>query len=102
LTHRQHFASGNIDVLQEIEGDELVVGRSFGIFKDSTQLREMTWPQQVRAVDEGLVRKQRQRRGLDLDDAPSVKPPGRDMVGSQPPVGRLVRAKREQFMIVSI
>src|SRR5215831_6135098 len=62
----------------------------------------MTRAQQMRAVDEGLVGEQRQCRGIDPDDAPTVETPCRDIIDAQLAVGLLVRAEREEFMVGAV
>ncbi len=62
LAHRQHPAGGDVGVLEQVEGDELVVVRGLGVVEDAAQLLQMAGPQQVLAIGHGLRREQRQRR----------------------------------------
>ena len=73
LAHRKHVAGGDIGVLQQIERDELVVGRGLRIVEDRAQLGEMAGAQQVRGIDEGLAGKERQGLGSHFDDAPALE-----------------------------
>ncbi len=41
LAHRQHAAGGDVGVLQEVEGDELVVVAGFLVFQDVAELLQM-------------------------------------------------------------
>jgi hypothetical protein len=52
LAHRQHAAGGDVGVLQEVEGDELVVVGGFLVFEDVAQLLQMPRPQIM--VDVGM------------------------------------------------
>ncbi len=52
LAHRQHAAGGDVGVLQEVEGDELVVVGGFLVVEDVAQLLQMPRPQVVVDVDE--------------------------------------------------
>ena len=54
LAHRQHPAACDVGVFQEIERDELVVGRGLRIVENGPQLGEMAGPQQVGGIDKGL------------------------------------------------
>jgi len=64
LAHRQHAAGGDIGVLEQVEGDEPVVGAGLRIVEDAGQLGQVARPQQVGDVLEGLEREQAQRLGL--------------------------------------
>ena len=57
LAHGQHAAGGDVGVLEEIEGDELVVVGGLGVVEDGAELLEMARPQQVVDVDERGFRK---------------------------------------------
>ena len=56
LAHRQDAARGDIGVLQQIEGDELVVRRRFGIVEYVGELGEMAGAQQMIDVDQAPAR----------------------------------------------
>ncbi len=98
LAHRQDLAGGDIGVLQQVEGDEPVVGRGFGVVEDGAQLRQMAGPQQVLAIDKGLLREQRQCLGRNFDDALAVELGEPDMIAGQLFVGRIILAQREKFV----
>ncbi len=56
LAHRQHAAGGDIGVLEEIEGDELVVVAGFLVVEDAAQLLQMPRPQiMVDVAERGLA-----------------------------------------------
>ncbi len=61
LAHRQHAAGSDVGVLQEIEGDELVVVAGFLVIEDAAQLLEMTGPQIMIDVAERGLRQRPQR-----------------------------------------
>ena len=65
LAHRQHAAGGDVGVLQQIVGDELVVGGRLGIVEDLRELGEMAGAQQMVDVDHRLFGEQPQRLALD-------------------------------------
>ena len=54
LAHRQHPARGDVGVLEQVIGDELVVRRRLGVVEDFLELGEMAGPEQVVDVDERL------------------------------------------------
>ena len=57
LAHRQHAAGRDVGVLQQVEGDEAVVGRRLGVVEDPAQLREVGGPQPVGdVVERGAAR----------------------------------------------
>ena len=56
---------GDVGVLEQLQGDEAVVGRGLGVVEDGGQLGEVAGPEQVGDVAHGLAREQRQGLGLD-------------------------------------
>ena len=68
LAHRQHAARGDVGVLQEVVGDELVVAGRLGVVEDFCELGEMAGPQEVVDVDHRLLG--------ETASAPTVRRPG--------------------------
>ena len=57
LAHRQHAAGGDVGVLQEVEGDELVVVAGFLVVEDRAQLLQMPRAQvMVDVAERGLAK----------------------------------------------
>ena len=71
LARGQHAARRDARVLQQLERDEAVVRRRLGVVEDRAQLGEVAGPQQVGDVEHRLLREQRQRFGLDLEEPPA-------------------------------
>ena len=65
LAHRQHAAGGDIGVLQEVVGDELVVVGRLRVVEDLGELGEMAGAQQMVDVDHRLLRRAPERLALD-------------------------------------
>ena len=61
LAHRQHAAGGDVGVLQEVEGDELVVVAGLLVIEDIAQLLQMPRPQIMIDVAERRLRQRPQR-----------------------------------------
>ena len=99
LARGQHAAGGDVGVLQQLEGDEAVVGRRLGVVEDGRQLGEVAGPQQVGDVAHGLAGEQRERLGLDLQEALAGGLEGRHAVGREQPVGGVVRPERQQVLV---
>ena len=57
---------------------------------------------QMRRIDKGLSRKERQGVGPDLDDAPAFEHADRDVVAGEPAIGRIIGAEREELMVDGI
>ena len=68
LAHREHAAGRDVGVLQQVEGDEAVVGRRLGIVEDPAQLLQVGGPQPVGDVAERGAGEQRERLGLHLEE----------------------------------
>ena len=99
LAHRQDAAGGDVGVLQQVERDEAVVGRGFGVVEDAAQLREVTGPQKVGDVEHGLPGEQGERLGLDLQEPLAGGVERGDMLGREQPVRRVVVVvDREQLL----
>src|SRR5579862_9098526 len=58
----------------------------------------MAGAQEMRAIDESLLREERQRRRLDRGDLAAVEARLADMIGGELAIGRLVLAEREQLV----
>ena len=100
LAHRQHAAGGDVGVLQEIEGDELVVVAGFLVVQDRAQLLQVPRAQIVIDVAEGGLRQRPQRLARHHQHvlAKHLLDPhalGRDLL-----VGRGVRPQRKQRRVL--
>ena len=100
LAHRQHAAGGDVGVLQEIEGDELVVVAGLLVIEDVAQLLQMPRPQIMIDVAERGLRERPQRLARHHQHvlAQHLLDPhalGRDLL-----VGRGVRAERKQRRVL--
>ena len=84
---------------KQLERDEAVVGRRFGVVEDRAQLGEVAGAQQVRDVEHRPAREQRQRFRLDLDERAAAGRERRDVVGGEQLVRRVVGADRQQLLI---
>ena len=96
LAHRQDAAGGDVGVLQQVEGDEPVVGAGLGVVEDVAQLLQVAGAQVVRDVVHALVREPGERVGVDAQERLARDVEGLDTVGGEQPVGRLLRCEREQ------
>ena len=73
LAHRQNAGSGDIGVLEQIERDELVVVRRFGIVEDARELRQVIRAQVMRDVVQRRFGQQAHRFRLDLQEGAAVR-----------------------------
>ena len=96
LAHGQHASRRDVGVLEQVEGDEAVVGARLGIVEDVAQLLEVPGSQQVLDVADRGRGEQPQRRRLDLQEGSSTCLDGGHTLGREQPVGRLVGAEGEQ------
>ncbi len=96
LAHRQHAAGGDVGVLEEIIGDELVVGASFRVVEDFAQLLEVRRPQQMIDVGEGGLGQRAQRLGRDHQHVAAHDFFHAHAGGAELSVRRLVRPEREE------
>ena len=71
LAHGQHAAGGDVGVLQEVIGDELVVRGRLRVVEDGAQLLQMRRPQQVVDVGEGGLGQRPQALALDHQHVPA-------------------------------
>ena len=99
LAHGQDAAGGDVGVLQEIPGDEMVVGRGVLVVQDACQLPQMCRPQQMGAIVKGLCRQLGQPGAFHGQDVGAVEFFDTDMVRRERPVFRRVVVEREHFVI---
>ena len=76
-----------------------VVGRRLGVVEDRRELREVAGPQQVRDVVHRLPGQQRQRLGIDLQEAAAAGLERRHVVGREQAVRRVVGAERQHVLV---
>ena len=93
LAHGQDAAGGDIGVLQQVVGDELVVRGRLRIVEDGAQLPQMSGPQQVVDVDEGLLGKKPDRLALDDHDLAPAEAFDPDALVRELPIGRRRRRR---------
>ncbi len=72
LTHREDAAGGDVGVLEEVEGDELVVVAGLFVVEDVAQLLQVRGAQVVRDVVHCGLGEQGQRFGRDLQELPPI------------------------------
>ena len=96
----QHAAGGDRRVLQQVEGHEAVVGRRLGVVED-VGAAGCRWPgpQQVGDVAHRLAGEQREDLGLDPQEPVAARLERRHAVGREQPVGRVVGAEGQQFLV---
>ena len=99
LAHRQHAAGGYAGVLEQVEGDETVVGRRLRIVEDVAELLQVAGTEQVRDVAHRLLRQQREDLGLDLHEAALWRVEGGHTVCGQSAVRRVVLADGQQVLV---
>ena len=100
LAHGQHAAGGDIGVLQEVVGDELVVVGGLGVVEYLAELFQVRGPQQVIDVFEGGLGQGAQRLVLDHEHVLAhglFHPYTADI---ELAVRRLIRPEREQGPVV--
>lgn len=73
LAHRQDPARGDVRVLQQVEGDELVVVARLGVLEDLPQLSEVARAEVVRDVVHRGLGEQAQGLGRDLEEAAAAR-----------------------------
>ena len=97
LAHGQHAARRDAGVLEEVEGDEAVVGRRLGILEDAAELTEVAGPEIVGDLVHGQCREPGEDLGFDREEAVTAGREAADAVGGHEPVGRLVGAQGQQL-----
>ena len=102
LAHRQHAAGRDVDVLEEVEGDEAVVGARLRVVDDRPQLPQVRRPQVVGDVVHRLGRQQSQRRRLDTEEGAPAGLEGRHALGGEEAVRRVVGADRQQVGVAEL
>ncbi len=96
LAHRQDAAGGDVGVLQEIEGDELVIVARLLVVEDAAQLLEMAGPQVMVDVAERGLRQRPQRLARHHQHVPAQHLLDPHAVGRDLLVGRGVGPERKQ------
>ena len=100
LAHRQHAAGGDIGVLEEIEGDELVVVAGLLVVEDAAQLLQMPRPQIMIDVAERGLRQRPQRLARHHQHVLAQHLLDPHAVGGDLLVRRGVRAQRKQRRVL--
>ena len=94
LAHRQYAAGGDVEVLEQVEGDEAVVARRLGVIDDAAQLGEVGRSQVVADVVNRLGREPPDRFGVDAQEHLAVGLERADALGGHQAVRRRVGAVR--------
>ena len=102
MTHRQHAASGDVDILEQVERDEAVVAAGLGVVDDLAQLGQVRRAQIVRDVVHGFCSELADRLRLDLQEGLTVGLEGADTFGGDQAVRRVVGADRQQIGVLKI
>ena len=102
LAHRQHAAGGDVDVLEQVQGDEAVVPGGLRVVDDLAQLGEVRGAQVVRDVVHRLGGEQPQRRRVDLEEGPAVGLERADALRGEQPVRRLVPSRGQQVGVAEV
>ena len=100
LAHRQHAAGGDVGVLQEVVGDELVVGARLRVVEDVAQLLEVRRAQQVIDVGEGGLGQRAQGLAGYHQHVLAHHLLDRDAADIELAIGGLVGAERKQRRVV--
>jgi len=100
LAHRQHAAGGDVGVLHQVEGHELVVRARLGILEDRAQLGQVGRTQVVRDVVHRGLGEELQRLGGNLQERASVRTlNGLHTLGGEEPVGGGVLPGRQHVLV---
>ncbi len=102
LAHREHPAGGDVDVLQQVEGDEPVVPAGLRVVDDAAQLGQVGGPEVVRDVVHGLGGELPDRLGRHLEERPAARLEGRHPLRRHQPVRRAVRADRQEVGVAEL
>ena len=92
LAHRQDAPGGDVGVLQQIEGDEAIVGAGFGVIEDGGELCQVIGAKQVRDVVERLVGQQSKDVGFDGYKRAPAGVNDVDSLGGDKPIGGFAAA----------
>ena len=101
LTHREDAAGGDVRVLQEIEGDELVVGGGFFVVEDFAQLGEVARSQEMGDVAHRGVCQRRERARLHAKKGRAARFERRHAIAHFAELG-LVVTEREDLLELEI
>jgi hypothetical protein len=99
LAHGQHAAGGDAGVLQQVEGDEAVVGRRLRVVEDGPELAQVPGSQVVGDLVHGQGGEPGEHLGLDGEEAVAAGGEAADPAGLHPPVGGLVGPQRQQLRV---
>ncbi|MGX1314227.1 hypothetical protein RKD24_004346 [Streptomyces calvus] len=102
LAHREHARRRDVRVLQQVQRDELVVGRRLGVVDDAAQLGEVGRAQVVLDVVDRLLGELAQRLRLHLEEGPAVGLEGGNTLGGHQPVGGGVLSHGEQIGVLEL
>ncbi|MGY3158413.1 hypothetical protein ACVW0V_007553 [Bradyrhizobium elkanii] len=100
LAHRQHAAGRDVGILQEVEGDKLVVIAGFLVLEDRAQLLQVARPQIVVDVAEGGLGERAQRFPRHHQHVLAQHLLDPDALARHLLVGRGVGTKREQRRVL--
>ncbi len=100
LAHRQHAAGGDVGVLQEIIGDELVVIGCFRVVEDLAQLLQVRRAQQMIDVGERGLAERAQRLVADHQHVLAHHLLDLHAADIELAIGRLVGAERKQRRVM--
>ncbi len=100
LAHRQNAAGGDVGVLQQIVGDELVVRGRLGIVEDLGELGEMARPQQMVGVDRGGFSQRADRLAVDDEEFVVAHLLRAHALRRDEAIGGLVLAEREEGAVL--
>ncbi len=102
LAHRQHPARRDRGVLEQVEGDEPVVGRRLGVVVDAPELGKVGRPQVVGDVAHRLGAQPTDRVGVHLEEGAAVHLERGDAIGGQEPVRRPVGPGRQEVGVAEV
>ena len=102
LAHRQHPAGGDRRVLQQVEGDEVIVRRRLRVVEDPPQLGEVLGPQEVGDVPHRLAGQQGQPLWFHLQEGLAVDLDRRHVVAGDQAVGGRVLPEGQHLLIAKV
>ena len=99
LTHRQYTGGGNIRVLEQVEGHELVIRAGLRVLENIAQAFQMCRSQQVRDIVKSFTRQQGDRFRINLQYLAAVEIYFPDMIRGQLAVrGRVLAEWKHRLM----